>query len=252
MTELAVVLATYNEADNLVPLVEALENLGEDLELFLVDDNSQDGTQVVAKELSAAFKNLTIITRPGKLGLGSALRTGLSAALATDARYVLTMDADCSHDPAEVPRLLEAIRAGVADMVQGSRYVPGGGVRRWGVVRRLLSRAANLLYHWGAGAPHECTSNFRVFSRRAASVILARARGNGYEFMPEATLLVLAAGLKVQEVPITFTGRERGQSKMGKKQVLDGITGCLSNVVQYRLRMGRFSRRHAADKQAVE
>lgn len=252
MSELAIVLATYNEADNLAPLVDALGNLGEDLELFLVDDNSQDGTQVVAKKLSAAFDNLTVITRPGKLGLGSALRTGLSAALATDARYVLTMDADRSHDPAEVPRLLEAIRAGGADMVRGSRYVPGGGVRRWGVVRRLLSRAANLLYHWGAGAPHECTTNFRVLSRRAASVVLARARGNGYEFMPEATLLVLAAGLKVEEVPITFTGRERGQSKMGRKQVLDGITGCLSNVVRYRLRMGRFSRRHAADKQAVE
>ena len=137
-------------------------------------------------------------------------------------------------------------------MVQGSRYVPGGGVRRRRVVRRLFSRAANLLYNWGAGAPHECTTNFRVLSHRAAMVILARAGGNGYEFMPEATLLVLAAGLKVQEVPITFTGRERGQSKMGRKQVLDGITGCLSNVVQYRLRMGRFSRRHAADTQAIE
>jgi glycosyltransferase involved in cell wall biosynthesis len=252
MSELAVVLATYNEADNLGPLVEALEGLGEDLCLFVVDDNSQDGTQGVAKELTSTSNNLVIINRPGKLGLGSALRAGLAAALATDARYVLTMDADCSHDPAEVPLLLEVARRGRAGMVQGSRYVPGGGVRRWSIGRRLLSRTANLVYHWGAGAPHESTTNFRVFSRHAASVILARARGDGYEFMPEATLLVLAAGLKVQEVPITFTGRERGESKMGKKQVINGLTFCLTSVLQYRFRLGRFSRRHLTDTALVE
>ena len=252
VSQLAVVLATYNEVDSLAPLVEALESLGEDLCLIVVDDNSQDGTQAVAKDLSAAFGNITIINRPGKLGLGSALRAGLNAALATDARYVMTMDADRSHDPADVPKLLQAIQSKNADIVQGSRYVPGGAVRQWDTKRRLLSRVANLLYHWGAGAPRECTTNFRVFSRRAASVILFRARGSGYEFVPEAVLLALAAGLKVQEVPITFTGRQLGKSKMGLREVLKGLTSCFSTVVQYRLRLGRFYRHQAPDKPVLD
>ena len=243
VSELAVVLATYNEAENLASLVRGLERLGEDLDLIVVDDSSQDGTQEVARELSAIFGNLTIINRPCKLGLGSALRDGMSVALATEARYLMTMDADLSHDPADVPRLLEVIRSGRADFVQGSRYIAGGSVRSWGAGRRLLSRMANLLYHWGAGAPNESTTNFRILSRQAATVILARAKGTGYEFVPEAILLALAAGLRVQEVPITFAGRERGESKLGKRQVITGIGFGLSSVLRYRLGLGRFSRR---------
>ena len=242
MSELAIVLATYNEADNLGPLVDALERLGEDLHLLVVDDNSPDGTQRVAQGLSATYGNITIIGRPGKLGLGSALREGLKAALATDARYIMTMDADQSHDVGDVSRLLEAIRSGEVDMVQGSRYVQGGEVQGWASRRHLLSRVANLLYHWCAGAPHESTTNFRVFSRRAAAVVEARAKGSDYEFVPEATLLVLAAGLRVREVPIVFTGRVRGRSKLGTKQAVKGLISFLSVSVQYRLRMGRFGR----------
>jgi len=243
--ELAIVLATYNEAANLVPLVEALERLDEDLHLLVVDDNSPDGTQRVAQELAATFGNITVIGRPGKLGLGSALREGLKAALATGARYVMTMDADHSHDPGDVPRLLEAMRVGEAGMVQASRYVPGGGVQGWGWQRRVLSRAANLLYHWVAGAPHESTTNFRVFTRRAAETVLARARGRDYEFQPEAALLVLAAGFKVHEIPIVFTDRVRGRSKLGKKQAVKALVFFVTATLQYRLRLGRFARTSA-------
>jgi glycosyltransferase involved in cell wall biosynthesis len=242
VAEVAIVLATYNEAANLAPLVEALEQLGEDLHLLVVDDNSPDGTQRVARELAAAFGNITVIGRPGKLGLGSALREGLKAALATGAQYVMTMDADHSHDPGDVPRLLEAMRDGEADMVQGSRYVPGGDIRGWGWQRRVLSRVANLLYHWVAGAPHESTTNFRVFSRRAAEAVLARARGRDFEFQPEAALLVLAAGFKVREVPIVFSNRVRGSSKLGKKQAIKALVFFVTATLQYRLRVGRFAR----------
>ena len=206
LPELAVVLATYNEAENLAPLVEALENLGQDLLLVVVDDDSQDGTGQVAQQLSVRFGNIAVVNRPDRMGLGSALQSGLAVALDAGAHYVMTMDADQSHDPADVPRLLSAIKTGGAGMVQGSRYAPGGGVRDWGGKRRLLSRTANLIYRWAAGTPHECTTNFRVFSRQAAKSVLSRAKSNGYEFMPESTLLVLAAGLQVQEVPITFSG----------------------------------------------
>lgn len=159
------------------------------------------------------------------------MREGLKAALATDARYIMTMDADQSHDVGDVSRLLEAICSGEVDMVQGSRYVRGGEVQGWASRRHLLSRVANLLYHWCAGAPHESTTNFRVFSRRAAAVVEARAKGSNYEFVPEATLLVLAAGLRV-----------RGRSKLGTKQAVKGLISFLSVSVQYRLRMGRFGR----------
>ena len=247
MPELAVVLATYNEADNLGRLVEALESLEIDLQLVVVDDNSPDGTGLIAQQLSTRFGNITVANRPAKLGLGSALQSGIAAALNAGAQYVITMDADHSHDPADVPRLLAAIKTGSADMVQGSRYAPGGGVEGWNGKRRLLSRTANLVYHWGAGTPHECTTNFRVFSRRAASAVLSRAKGNGYEFMPESTLLVLASRLVIREIPITFTNRRLGESKLDKRQVIKGILFCLSGIFMYRLRLGRFSRPKAKD-----
>jgi dolichol-phosphate mannosyltransferase len=195
--ELAVIIATYNEADNLGQLVDALEGLELDLQLVVVDDDSPDGTGLIAEQLSTRFGNITIVNRPAKLGLGSALQNGLAAGLKTGARYVMTMDADLSHNPEDVPRLLSAIKTGCADMVQGSRYASGGGVQGWNSKRRLLSRAANLAYKWGAGTPRECTTNFRIFSRRAASAVLSRAKGNGYEFMPETTLLVLASKLNI-------------------------------------------------------
>ena len=102
----------------------------------------------------------------------------------------------------------------------------------------MLSRAANLVYHWGAGPPHECTTNFRVFSRRAAAAVLSRAKGNGYEFMPESTLLVVASRFMVQEIPITFTNRRLGESKLDMRQVIKGVLFCVSSIFMYRLRLG--------------
>ena len=251
MSELAIVLATYNEASNLPLLVGNLEALPSlDLQLLIVDDSSPDGTYAVAQDLSKRYKNITVICRPGKLGLGSALRDGISAALNTDCRYVMTMDADCSHDPQDVPRLLEAMRSGGVDMVQGSRYVPQGGVRGWGFGRRWLSRSANLLYHRCAGAPHESTTDFRIFSRRASSVVLVRARGRDYEFMPEAPLLVLAAGLQIREVPIIFTERAHGRSKLGKREAVKAVTSFATSTFQYRLGLGRFQRQSVTDRES--
>ncbi len=247
LAELAVILATYNEAENLTLLVEALEDLKEDLHLVVVDDASPDGTGLIAQQLSSKFGNIDIVNRPAKLGLGSALQCGLAVALNAGAHYVITMDADFSHDPADVPRMLEAIKTGRADMVQGSRYAQGGSVQGWNRKRRMLSRVANLAYKWGGGTPHECTTNFRAYSRRAALAVLSRAKGNGYEFMPESTLLVLASGLNILEIPITFTNRRLGISKLDKNQVMKGMMFCVSSIFRYRLRLGRFSRPHPMD-----
>lgn len=255
MPQLAIVLPTYNEAENLGPLVRELESLGLDFQLLIVDDNSQDGTRELAEELSSVYKNITVIVRPAKLGLGSALRAGLVAALETDARYVVTMDADRSHDPQDVPRLMagfgpdfnqEMADAG-PDLVQASRYISGGGITGMSSFRRISSRLANLIYHWCAGGPKECTNNFRVFSRRAAGLAVERSKGQHYEFVPEVTLLILAAGMRVAEVPTTFNGRVSGSSKLGAVQAIRGIASLFSASTQYRLAIGRFSRRPYKD-----
>ena len=259
MSQLAIVLPTYNEAENLGPLVWELENLDLDFQLLIVDDNSRDGTRELAGQLSEAYKNITVIERPRKSGLGSALRAGLAAALATDAQYVVTMDADRSHDPRDVPRLMAGLRPGLRpgsmegiayaspDLVQGSRYIAGGGITGMKAFRRLSSRVANMIYHWCAGGPKECTNNFRVYSRRAAGVVVERSKGEHYEFVPEATLLILAAGMSVAEVPTTFNGRVTGSSKLGAKQAIRGIASLFSTSIQYRLATGRFSRQPYRD-----
>ena len=259
MPLLAIVLPTYNEAENLGPLVRELESLDLDFQLLIVDDNSQDGTRELAEELSALYKNITVIGRPAKLGLGSALRAGLEAALETDARYVLTMDADRSHDPQDVPRLMagfgpnfkpnliEEMADAGPDLVQASRYISGGGITGMSSFRRISSRLANLVYHWCAGGPKECTNNFRVFSRRAAGLAVERSKGQHYEFVPEAMLLILAAGMKVAEVPTIFNGRVSGSSKMGLMQAIRGVACLFSASIQYRFAIGRFSRRPYMD-----
>ena len=247
MPQLAIVLPTYNEAENLGPLVQELESLELDFQLLIVDDNSQDGTRELAEELSEVYHNITVIERPEKLGLGSALRTGLAEALATGARYVVTMDADRSHDPQDVPRLMAKLMDGMPngspDLVQASRYISGGGITGMRAFRRFSSRVANLIYHWCAGGPSEYTNNFRVFSRSAAVLVVERSKGNHYEFVPEAMLLILAAGMKVAEVPTSFNGRVSGSSKLRAKQAIRGIASLFSASIQYRLAMGRFSRR---------
>lgn len=260
MPQLAIVLPTYNEAENLGPLVRELESLGLDFQLLIVDDNSRDGTRELARDLSEAYRNITLIERPGKSGLGSALRAGLAAALATDAQYVVTMDADRSHDPQDVPRLMARFKPGLKpgliegmadaspDLVQASRYIAGGGITGMPSFRRLSSRLANLIYHWCAGGPKECTNNFRVYSRRAAGVVVERSKGEDYEFVPEAMLLVLAAGMRVAEVPTTFNERVRGSSKLGAKQAIRGIASLLSASIQYKLATGRFSRQPYRDE----
>ena len=247
MAELAIILPTYNEAENLALLIEQLEALGVDLHVLVVDDNSRDGTQQIAREMGERFGNVTLFARPEKLGLGSALKAGLIEALATDARFIMTMDADCSHDAKDVPRLLEAARRGDADLVQASRYIKGGGVEGMAFFRRMPSRCVNLFYHLIAGAPQECTTNFRIFTRRAASMVVKRSRGQHFEFMPEVVFLVLAAGLTVEQVPIVLMPRHSGESKLGVKQAAKGMVSVISNTLLYRLRLGRYRRRSFHD-----
>ena len=244
LATLGIVLATYNEAGNLPPLVDSLEGLGLPLEvqIFVVDDNSPDGTLKVANQLAARYGNISLITRPGKLGLGSALREGMKAALAGGCTHILTMDADISHNPQDVPRLLEVAETGNTDLVQGSRYVRGGGTLKWGWRRRLHSHVANLLCRGLLGSLHDSTTNFRICSQRCAQLVVAESRGRDFEFQLECVLIAMRHGLHIVEVPIVFTGRVQGTSKLGPVQNIRWALFFVGALISFRLRIGRFSR----------
>jgi dolichol-phosphate mannosyltransferase len=189
-----------------------------------VDDNSPDGTGQLADRLAADREELRVLHRPGKGGLGPAYLAGFAEALAGGAGYVLEMDADFSHDPEDVGRLLAAARDG-ADLVLGSRYVPGGGVTDWGVVRRLISRGGSLYARVLLGMrQHDLTGGFKCFRRATLEAIdLQSVTSKGYAFQIELTYRAAQRGLRIVEVPIVFRERRVGESKMSSRIALEAF-----------------------------
>jgi dolichol-phosphate mannosyltransferase len=220
-----VCLPTYNARENLPRMIEALRLVLRDGDRVLViDDNSPDGTGEVADALAAAHPFVAVLHRPHKEGLGRAYIAGFERALAEGAELVLEMDCDFSHDPADVPRLIETAENG-ADLVLGSRYVPGGGTRNWGLARRLISRGGSvytgLFLHMGVKDP---TGGFKCFRRQVLEQLdLDSVTPRGYAFQIEMTYRAKQAGFKVVEIPITFVDRVVGQSKMSRSVVLEAI-----------------------------
>jgi dolichol-phosphate mannosyltransferase len=218
-------LPTYNELANLERMVRALQPLlREGDRVLVIDDSSPDGTGEVADALAAELPFVGVLHRERKEGLGPAYLAGFRQALADGAELVLEMDCDFSHDPADVPRLIAAAEVG-ADVVLGSRYVAGGGVTDWGLVRRLISRGASvytsLFLHMGVRDP---TGGFKCFRRRVLETIdLAAITSKGYAFQIETTYRAKRAGFTVVEVPITFSDRTHGHSKMSRAIVLEAI-----------------------------
>ena len=220
-----VCLPTFNERENLLHMVEALRDvLREGDRVLVIDDNSPDGTGAIADSLAAEHPFLDVLHRQEKEGLGRAYVAGFHRALADGAELVLEMDCDFSHDPADVPRLIEAAENG-ADLVLGSRYVPGGSTRNWGLARRLISRGGSvytaLFLHMGVKDP---TGGFKCFRRAVLERLdLDAITPRGYAFQIEVTYRVKRAGFRVVEIPITFADREVGQSKMSRAVVLEAI-----------------------------
>jgi dolichol-phosphate mannosyltransferase len=219
-----VVLPTYNEAENVEPLVTAaLAKLPPSARILIVDDNSPDGTGRIADRLAAEHDAVSVLHRPGKEGLGPAYIAGFRRALAEGAGHVLEMDADFSHEPAYLPRLLEA--AGRADLVVGSRYVPGGGVGDWGPLRRAISRGGSAYARLVLGVDvRDLTGGFKCFRREVLEAIdLDAVRSRGYAFQVELTYRAIQRGFEVAEVPIVFRDRRVGASKMSRSIVLEAI-----------------------------
>jgi dolichol-phosphate mannosyltransferase len=221
------ILPTYNEAQNVEPIVlavlEQLAGTGRKHTVLVVDDRSPDGTGEIADRLAGEHPEVRVLHRPGKQGLGRAYLAGFEMALANDAELVLEMDADFSHDPADLPRLIAASDA--ADLVLGSRYVPGGGVENWGRIRRLLSRGGSWYARVLLGVPvRDLTGGFKCFNRRVLEGIdLNGVHANGYGFQIELTYRAVQAGFTVAEVPILFRERREGNSKMTARIALEAV-----------------------------
>jgi dolichol-phosphate mannosyltransferase len=218
------VLPTYDEAGNIERIVEAvLAKLSSTARILIVDDNSPDGTGEIADTISAREQRVATIHRPRKEGLGPAYIDGFRRALADGAELVLEMDADFSHDPAYLPRLLEA--ASRADLVIGSRYVAGGGVTDWGVARRLISRGGSAYARLVLGlSVRDLTGGFKCFRREVLEAIdLDSIQSRGYAFQVETTYRAIRCGFDVVEVPIVFRDRRVGSSKMGRSIVTEAI-----------------------------
>ncbi len=233
------VLPTYNEAENIEAIVRAalpqLASTGMDHHVLVVDDGSPDGTGQIGDRLAAELDEVEVLHRKAKEGIGPAYLAGFDRALSGGAELVLEMDSDFSHDPADLPRLVAA--AGEADLVLGSRYVPGGGVIDWGLGRRAISRGGSLYAKLLLGVQvNDLTGGFKCFRRKVLEELDLTSIGtDGYGFQIEMTYRTIEAGFRVAEVPILFRERRIGASKMSARIALEAFW----KVPALRMRGGR-------------
>ncbi|BAM00367.1 MULTISPECIES: polyprenol monophosphomannose synthase [Caldilinea] len=219
-----VIVPTYNERENLARLVGRLRGLSGDVHVLIIDDASPDGTGAIADALAAGDPGVRVLHRPGKLGLGTAYRAGFRYGIEQGYAYICTMDADFSHSPESLPSLLDMAADGY-DLVIGSRYVPGGAVVGWPVLRKLISYTANALAHTVLGiSARDCTAGFRCYRRRVLDALdLDAIFSSGYSFLIEMAFIVERAGFRVGEIPITFVNRTEGSSKINRREIFKAM-----------------------------
>jgi dolichol-phosphate mannosyltransferase len=231
---ITIVIPTYNESENIRTLVPDLLALDPRLSILIVDDGSPDGTGAIADGFSAASPDrVSVLHRTKKAGIGPAYIAGFERVLTTGADLIVTMDADYSHHPTDLPRLIAA--AEKADLVLGSRYVPGGNTSGWPLSRRFISRIGGFYARAVLGVHvRDLTGGFKVFRRSALEALpLDRIRSDGYVFQIETTYRLLRRGLRVEEAPITFADRVAGKSKLSRRIVLEAM------IVVWKLRFDR-------------
>ncbi len=232
VADCTVIIPTYNERENIAELVSRILEHSR-FRVLVVDDNSPDGTGDLVSGMAAAEPRISLLSRPGKLGLGTAYIAGFRRALADGAQFIFEMDADFSHDPVYLSQLLAAAEDRY-DLVLGSRYVRGGGTVNWGLLRQCISRGGNIYASLILGLPvADSTGGFRCYRRAVLEGInLDAVRSNGYSFQIEMVYRTLRAGFRVGEIPIIFPDRRVGQSKMSRRIVVEALI----NV--WRLRLG--------------
>jgi dolichol-phosphate mannosyltransferase len=235
----AVIIPTYNEAENLEEIVARVRAAVPAADILVADDNSPDGTGEIADKLALTDEHVHVLHRPGKQGLGAAYLAGFRWALDNGYGAMVEMDADGSHDPAQLPALLAALDH--ADLVVGSRWVKGGTVRNWPKSRELLSRGGNSYARLMLGIPvHDATGGYRAYrASTLRDISLDTVTSQGYCFQIDLTLRTLRAGKTVAEVPITFTERTRGASKMSRAIVAEALWRVTVWGLESRLGRGR-------------
>jgi len=228
MEKTLIILPTYNEKENVGSLIQDIFKTSKknklNLNIVVVDDNSPDGTAKVVKDLIPKFKeNLFIIEREGKLGLGTAYIAGFKYALNHGFDFAITMDADFSHNPKYLPKMISKMKE--CDLCVGSRYVPGGGTKNWGLSRKVISRGTNLLAHVLLGLKaNDCTAGFRCYRREVLKTIdLNKIYSNGYSFLMEMMYKCQKEMFRVGEIPIIFEDRRVGVSKISRQEIFKAL-----------------------------
>jgi len=223
MEKILVVTPTYNEAENIEKFIGQVLGQSQSIEMLIIDDNSPDGTGEIAERLKSSGPRIHLIRRPGKMGLGTAYVAGFKYAIEKKFDLIVQMDADFSHDPCEIPNMIQKIQE--YDLVIGSRYTNGVRVINWPIRRLILSFGANVYTRVVTGMPiKDATGGFKCFRRRVLEDIkLDEVRSNGYAFQIEMNFIAWAKGYKLTEYPIIFTDRKSGVSKMSKKIVYEAV-----------------------------
>lgn len=219
-----IVTPTYNEKANLPLFIDAVRSAIPSATIMVVDDNSPDGTGALADAIAAKDDHVRVLHRPKKLGLGTAYVEAFGTGLLEGFDRFFEMDADLSHDVRYLPQFVEALDDG-ADIVIGSRNIPGGGVEGWGMGRHFISKGGSLYSRTILGLPiRDLTSGYKAFTRRALEAIdISTVHSNGYSFQIEMTYRAARKGMRVKEVPIVFVDRTRGQSKMSRKIFVEAV-----------------------------
>lgn len=218
-----IIIPTYNEYENLQPLLRSIFSYAPHTEILIVDDNSPDGTGELADQLHEQDSRIQVIHRAGKLGLGTAYVAGFKYAISNGYDAAFEMDADFSHDPQYLPNFLQAIED--ADLVIGSRYIPGGATPNWSLTRRMISGCGNVFARFMLGIPvHDCTAGYRCYRREVLeSIDLDSIQSQGYAFQVELAYRVMRQGFVITETPIVFMDRRIGKSKMSRKIVAEAF-----------------------------
>ena len=220
-SEVGVILPTYCEAANIEKLITEIESLSLRLSILVIDDSSSDGTIEIVRKLQMKFPNILLIVRPQKLGLGTAITDGFKIflSLKKPPKYIITMDADYSHSPRDLPRLITPLKSGF-DLIIGSRYCENGGTLNWGIVRLAISKVANFMASSLIGEKiHDYTSGLRCYSSRLVRNIITDLHSETYEIQIETIRQAHLRGRKIGEVPITFANRKKGKSKLSFNEI---------------------------------
>ncbi len=237
----AIVLATYCEAENIESLIREIEGLGLNHLITVIDDSSPDRTTAILKKLQDEYENILLCVRKGKLGLGTAITDGfrLILSLREQPDYIVTMDADYSHNPQDISRLINAAKYG-DDLVIGSRYCKGGKTVEWDPGRWIISRIANIIASMFIGTRiHDCTSGFRCYSMQYVRTVLRDLHSETYEIQIETIRQAKLKRFQVKEIPITFMNRKRGKSKLSKKEFKTFLSYIIKNTLSGKLHSWR-------------